>query len=186
MARTVRNTQTASEVTDSDAVVANAEVKNTIKKVKSTFEIDEAIPCKSVTAGTMRMIGVKSHTDYLWSNEGDVAYVEYQDLVAAVRSGSAYVNKPRFIILNDEFLNEFPNIKKIYDNLYDLDDFETILNLPTTEMKEVINKLPEGIKESLKSVAMNMIAEHRLTDVFKIKALDSIYDTKLMIMLELI
>jgi len=132
------------------------------------------------------MSGVKSHIMYEWADNGDVTEVEYQDLVAAVRSNSNYIVKPYFIIEDDDFLAQFPQLDKIYSSMYSIKDLRDVLtDLAPNTMKKTILSLPDGAKESIKSLASQMISNGTLDSVQKIKILDEIFDTRLMLMTEL-
>ena len=77
---------------------------------KRKFENEDPIPCESITVGELRMKGIKSNVNYIWAGRGDVTDVEYQDLVAAIRSSKSQVYSPAFIIKDEEFVNAFPQI----------------------------------------------------------------------------
>lgn len=178
----------SSPVTE-DPVIEVVEVEPTesapVKKVRK-YEATDGIRCRSITVGGLYMEGLKSHILYEWSNEGDDTEVEYQDLVAAIRSNSSYVLKPRFIIEDQELVDQFPQVKKVYDSMNSVQDLrEIILKNQPEAMKKRIMNLPDGAKESLKHIASQMIANGTLDSVKKIKVLDEIYETKLMLMTEL-
>ena len=67
------------EVTASEPTIAPASVS---KKAVKKFEDTDTIPCVSITAGRLGMIGIKSHINYSWEAQGEVVDVEYQDLEA--------------------------------------------------------------------------------------------------------
>lgn len=172
-----------------EPVVEVAEVEPTesapVKKVRK-YEATDGIRCRSITVGGLYMEGLKSHILYEWSNEGDDTEVEYQDLVAAIRSNSSYVLKPRFIIEDQELVDQFPQVKKVYDSMNSVQDLrEIILKNQPEAMRKRIMSLPDGAKESLKHIASQMIANGTLDSVKKIRILDEIYETKLMLMTEL-
>lgn len=148
------------------------------KKVKK-FDASDGVLCRSVVQGGLYMDGQKTHITYSWTDYGDVSEVEYRDLVAEVRSKSRFVFNPWFIIEDEDFLAEFPNVKDFYEKSYTLKDLRKILELPVGQMTEEIEKLPKGAKESLKSIAAKQVATGALDSVSKIKALDKIYGTDL-------
>lgn len=157
------------------------------KKVeKKKYALTDGIPCRSITQGGLYMHGIKSDIAYKWSNDGDVTEVEYQDLVAAVRSSVSYVMKPYFIIEDKEFVSQFPQLNQVYDSMYSIRDLRSvILDLSPNMMKSTILSLPDGAKESIKHMASEMISNGSLDSVKKIKILDEIFDTKFMLMTEM-
>ena len=132
------------------------------------------------------MIGIKSGVNYEWAGRGDVTEVEYQDLVAAIRSGKRHITEPFFIIQDEDFLAEFPQIQKIYTTMYSVGDLEDLLINPDADtMIATIETLPDGAKESIKNIAATLIANGRVDSVKKIKALDAFYGTNFTLMSEL-
>lgn len=154
-------------------------------KEKRKFKETDPIECVSITAGTLGMVGIKTGINYRWAGRNDVTEVEYQDLVAAIRSGKKHITNPCFIIKDADFLAEFPQVNKIYDSMFSMNDLKDVFQLPAAQMKKVIVSLPAGAQESIKHIASNMISNGSLDSVSKIKALDEIFDTKFMLMTEL-
>ena len=162
-----------------EEVVEPVVVKREVKK----FEATDGIPCRSIVSGGLYMSGIKSRIMYEWADNGDVTEVEYQDIVAAIRSNVSYINKPYFIIEDEDILAQFPQLNKIYASMYSFKDLkEVLIDLPPKSMKATILSLPEGAKESIKNLASQMISNGTLDSVQKIKILDEIFDTELMLM----
>jgi len=165
------------------ATKTEAKTKVTTPKIKK-FKNTDLIPCKSVTNGELLMIGDKTGILYRWADYGDVESVQYQDLLYSARSArNGYVKYPRFIILDDDFVDQNPDIKKIYDNMYSSTELKDVLDLPVSQMKKVIADLPDGAKESLKGLCATMIDNGTLDSLKKIKALDEIFGTDLLLVL---
>lgn len=162
------------------------EKESTVKKEVRKFDATDAIECKSIVSGCLGMIGIKSGVNYEWAGRGDVTEVEYQDLVAAIRSGKRHITEPFFIIQDEDFLAEFPQVQKIYTTMYSVGDLEDLLINPDADtMIATIETLPDGAKESIKNIAATLIANGRVDSVKKIKALDAFYGTNFTLMSEL-
>jgi hypothetical protein len=70
--------------------------------------------------------------------------------------------------------------------MYALNDLKGVIaNLDAESMKATILTLPSGARDSIKGIASTMISTGELDSVSKIKVLDEIFDTKLMLMTEL-
>lgn len=169
MARSMTTTKPAT----STEVVEKQEV------TKKKFKQDEGIICRSVTVGGLWLDGVKSKNVYRWVEYGDETEIEYRDLVSMVRSRSAYIFNPMFIILDDDFVEEFPQLKKFYDEQYTVADLKSVLELPVSSMIATIKTLPQGAVSSLKNIASTQVANGQLDSVKKIKALDELFGTEL-------
>ena len=174
---------TQAPVVEAPVVIAPV-VEETVAPRK--FASDDVIRCVSITSGELIMVGEKTKTVYKWADKGDDQDVEYQDLIYATRGNSGFVFKPRFIIDDEEFLNQNPAVRAKYETMYTFSDIQDVLALDPQSMKQTILSLPEGAKDSIKSMAATMIANGTLDSVTKIKILDEIFDTQLMSMTELL
>lgn len=152
---------------------------------KKEFAQSDGIRCHSVVQGGLYYEGSKTGMLYSFSDYGDVTDIEYRDLVAAVRTKSEYVYNPYFIIDNEDFLEEFPAVKKFYADQISIKDLKAILDLDTTKMISAIESLPKPAIENLKKIASTQIASGRLDSVKKIKALDELFGTDLNLIGEL-
>lgn len=173
--------------------MATSKVKSTPKKVADTvkeevvkevskkraFAQDDYIMCRSVTVGDLWYDGPKSHTTHNWVDYGDENEVEYRDLAASVRSRSKYIFGPLFVIEDEDFVNEFPQLKKFYEEQYTVDDLKSVLDLSVNDMIATLQTLPQSAVNSLKSIASTMIVNGQLDSVKKIKALDDFFGTEL-------
>lgn len=165
--------------------VSEPETQPTAVHEKRTYEQTDSIECMSITSGELWMTGIKSGINYRWADRGDVTDVEYQDVVAAIRSGASFIFKPYFVIKDEELVSQFPQVHRVYESLYSINDLQDVLRLPVGEMRRVIKSLPDGAKESVKNIAATQISNGTLDSVRKIKVLDEIFDTKMMLMTEL-
>lgn len=185
MATAMKTKNTKTEPVKTESAVeekGTVEVKEE-KKVTKTYGPNDGIPCKSITQGGLYMPGLKSNILYTWVDSGDVVEVEYQDLMAAIRSNNGYVMRPLFVIEDSGVIEHYPQIKKLYDSLYSVGELEdVILDLDPASMKATILSLPEGAQTSISHLASKMVSDGRLDSVKKIKILDEIFDTDMTVM----
>ena len=83
---------------------------------KRTFSQSDGVNCVSITHGTLNVAGPKTGMIYRFSDYGDTTEIEYRDLVAMIRSKDKAVYEPRFVVEDDDFIAEYPAIKKFYDD----------------------------------------------------------------------
>ena len=166
---------------EEESVVDNKEYSAPVKlaPIKKEFKAEDGIPCRSVTVGGLVLEGVKSNDLYRWTEYGDITEVEYRDLASLVRSKSPYIFYPYFVIDDDDFIKEFPQLKQFYDESYTVEDLEQVLHMPINQMIKQIDILPNGAKETLKNVASTKISTGELDSVKRIKALDDYFGTEL-------
>jgi len=151
------------------------EVKET-KKEKKEFGQEDGILCRSVTEGLLIVTGPKSDMGYRFPEYGTEMEIEYRDLVAIVRSKFNLIKYPFFVILDDDFVQEFPQVKKFYEDNYPVFDLRDILQKPIPEMVSIIKKLPQGAVESLKNIISTDIQSGNINEIDRVKALNEIYD----------
>lgn len=159
-----------------EVVIEEVDVKEPRK-----FDPMDGVLCRSMVDGVLVMEGIKSKNFYKWADTNDVTEVEYQDLVSAVRSNTSYVYAPHFIIEDEDFLAQFPQVQKVYDSMYTTADLKEILRLPVPTMMKEIEALPNGSKDNLREIAGKMVLNGQLDSIQKIKALDEFYKTNFLI-----
>lgn len=144
---------------------------------KKKFAQTDLIMCRSVTSGGLFLEGSKTKQLYQWNDYGDESEVEYRDLVSEVRIKSPFVFDPRFIVENEDFVEEFPQLKQFYSQYLSVRELRDILNLPVNQMAKKISELPKGAKDSLRNIASSMVSSGAIDSVSKIKKLDEIFET---------
>ena len=149
------------------------------KKAVRKFEPDDLIVCRSITFGELLLTGKKSKLLYSWANYGDTTEVEYQDLQALKSTRSSYLFKPRFIIEDEELVEQWgKDFGDIYKNIEDI-DAEDLLKLPVAQLKSKLKKASKGVQLAVKNIAGDKILNGSLDSLAKIKAIDEILGTDL-------
>ena len=166
------------DVAEKNIVVKEESIKEE-KPKKKVFEQSDGIMCRSVVSGSLYFEGAKTGMLYSFTDYGDETEIEYRDLAAAVRSKDKAVYTPRFIVVDEDFIDEFSALRKFYDDQYTIKDLKSILKMPDGDMVNAINCLPKGALENLKTLAVKQISSGEIDSVRKIKALDEAFGTNL-------
>ena len=145
-----------------------------VTKVKKEFNDSDYILCRSVWSGGLNVIS-QSGNLYEFKDYGSECEINYRDLVTMIRRGSEHVFMPRFVILDEDFLKDFPTIQRVYGEMYTKEDLIGILDLPVTHMKREIEKLPKQTKDSMRNLVATQIATGRLDSISKVRALTEIF-----------
>ena len=159
------------------------EVVEKPKKELRKFAQDDMILCKSVTYGELLLPGKKSKLLYIWSNYGDTTEVEFQDLQALRSTRSTYLMNPYFVIEDEELLEQWPELKALYDKTMAL-DIDSLFSLPINQFKKRLRDIPVGFKDPIKNIAGEKIRNGSLDSIAKINALDEILGTELKLMID--
>lgn len=160
------------------------EEENVKKEQVKEFAPHDGIVCRSVWAGGLN-ITCRSGNFYEFKDYGSTAAIEYQDLTALVRKRSEHIFTPRIIIDDEDFLNEFPQIKDFYSKVYSEGDLKSILKLPPKQMSEAIEKLPEAVLPTIRSLAATMVGNGEIDSVRTIKTLTTIFGADFNLLSEL-
>lgn len=163
---------------------SNNESSENSSKQKREFKDSDYILCRSVWSGGLS-VTCKSGSYYEFKEYGADCDIEYRDLVYLVRKNSDHIFTPRFIILDEDFLKEFPQIQKMYSSMYTTTELHKIIALPIPQMTQEIEKLPEATKGTLLSLIATEIAKGRLDSIKKVKVLSEIFDSDFNLLSEL-
>jgi len=145
-------------------------------KEKKVFTDSDYVLCRSVCSGGLNIIS-QSGNLYEFNDYGSECEINYRDLVTLIRRGSDHVFLPRFVILDDDFLEDFPTIQKVYGTMYTMNDLIEILELPVPAMKKEIEKLPVPTKESMRNLIATQIANGKLDSIAKVRELTTIFNS---------
>ena len=155
----------------------NTVVKTTAKKTVKKYAPTDTIECRSVTGGELILVGDKTKLHYNWADFGDTAYVEYQDLQALQSRRSGFLTYPRFIIEDENLVEQWGSmLKPIYDKI-NTKNIEELFNLPADQFAAQLNIVPDGLKEAIKTKAVQMIHNDELYDIRKVRAIDEAWGT---------
>lgn len=167
------------KVTEEAEIVetAKAPAKKSIRK----FGPEDMITCRSITYGELLLTGKKSQLLYSWANYGDTTEVYFQDLQALKSTKSSYLFKPRFIIEDEELVEQWgKDFGDMYKNIEDV-DAEDLLKLPANQLRSKLKKAPKGVQQAVKNIAGEKIMNGSLDSLAKIKAIDEILGTSLLL-----
>lgn len=184
-----KKTDTSVETVETKEGVVTKEVVENTKtvektKTKKTFTDSDYILCHSVWYGGLN-VTCRSGNSYEFKDYGKECDINYRDLVDLVRKGSDHIFTPRFVIDDEDFIEEFPNLKRVYASLYTTTDLLEILELPISRMRTEIEKLPIESKEVLSKMISTEIAKGRLDSISKVRALSEIFNSDFNLLSEL-
>lgn len=160
-----------------------SEVKEEIKK-KKNYSDGDYILCRSIIAGGLN-INCRSGNYYRFNNYGDYCEIEYRDLVELIRKHSDHIFLPRILIEEDDFLEDFPQVKRFYAEMYSISDLKEILSLSGSQLENAINSLPNELKDALKSLAATMIESGEIDSISKVRTLTTLLNADFNLLSEL-
>lgn len=173
MAYTKKTVEKTEETIDVKSVKSEPKVE---EKEKRTYTDSDYILCRSVCFGGLN-VTCQSGNAYEFSDYDSECEINYRDLITLIRKGSDHVFLPRFIIEDDEFLEDFPTIKNVYKKMYTATDLLNILDLPNSRMKAEIEKLPTDSKDTLCKMIATEIAKGHIDSISKVRTLSEIFNS---------
>lgn len=154
-------------------VVETAEITETAKSatrdnnkkvsIPQTYEI----PVKSNVQGTLVFVSKKSGQEIVWGETGDVAYLEYADLIT-MRNTAKKFFECNWIIIEDT--NEYTadeilyalNVDRYYNQFVTIDE---IFEMSNDEIEKIVPTFSKGYKEMIASKLLDFIRiEHPSID----------------------
>lgn len=175
--KTTKNAELDETIVDTEEVVATPKKPVVAKKTPKKYAPDERIECRSVTGGELILIGPKTGLQYSWEDYNDTAWVEYQDLQALQSRRSGFLIKPRFIIEDKELVEQWGSmLKSIYDKV-NTENIEAFFELPLNKFKAQLQVMPAGLKDAIKTRAVQMIENEELYDIRKVREIDAAWGT---------
>ena len=149
-----------------------------VKKEPKKYAPTDRIECRSVTGGGLILVGTKSQLQYEWEDYGDTAYVEFQDLQALQSRKSGFLVKPRFIIEDEELVEQWGSMLKPIYNKINNQDIDDLFESEPDKFRKILSKMPDGIKDSVKTKAAQKIASGELYDIRLVKIIDELLGTE--------
>lgn len=167
----------AAIVDEVEEVVETTKTVKPIKKTPKKYDPTDRIECRSVTGGELFLVGPKSQLLYTWEDYNDTAYVEYQDLQALQSRKSGFLVKPRFIIEDEELVEQWGSMLKPIYNKIITQNIEDFFELPLNKFKAQLQTMPSGLKDAIKTKAVQMIHNDELYDIRKVREMDLAWGT---------
>lgn len=195
---TVKTTSTRTRkktVADIEPEVTSTEIEKEVEDVKpvnqpkqtaQNYKDTDLILCKSLWSGILLFDGRQSGTVYKFNGVGDTQWIEYRDLRAAMLGRVQSLYAPYITIEDDVLLEDvhWNQLAKIYENLYDTDEIEQIINLKAARFNQVFRELPNGMQKSIMTVVSDKIVKGEFDSLQKIRIIDEVCRSDLKLLLE--
>jgi phage pi2 protein 07 len=153
-------------------------VEMPVKPASSKREIDrfEQIPVMNVTNGKLVYTSRKTGAEWIFSQYGDIEYMEFQELLTMRSSQRRFFDEPFILVMDDDAV-EYLGLTKMYANIKNPQHIDDVFKLPQTEFEEVVEKSPKGIKHLIVSRAKELYEKGELESIKKINYLNKRFNT---------
>ena len=162
---------------EADAVVTEKETTvqpeatEVKRKVKQKLDDNLLVTIKSNVKGKLIYKSKRSGQEWRFTDIGDEDTIELSELRTMLSSNRAFLEKGWIIVLDDEVI-EYLNLKRLQKNVVDADDVEFLLQLEPAKILESIKEASTNTKSLLFSFAQEKFMNGELNDYRVIKAIE--------------
>ena len=138
---------------------------------KKKVERDDVVACRNLTSGRLVYISKKSGLETIWSEFGDVEYIDVAELLTMRSSQPKFLKEP-WLFVDDEDVAEYLGLRQLYDSLIPIDEVDDFFKLNVQQAKTLIPKLPKGMKALISEKARKGIQDGSLNNLQLIRLLE--------------
>lgn len=154
--------------------VAEKEVEKTPTKPARAkrIEIDknELIVCRSTVSGRL-IYKTSENQKIVWAEYNAEQELEMGELIRMKGAHPKFLNDI-LLVVDDEEAAEYLGLNKLYDELFEADDLDSLLTKENAELKEILSKLPKGLKKTISTHARKLVEEGTLDSLGKIRLIE--------------
>lgn len=151
---------------------SKAATKNTKAASVKKYDMQDLIPCRSVTQGELILKSEKTGNQYYWGGYGDYCEVTYEDILFLKTRRSQFIFGPRFIIEDADIIADNAELKKVYDYYEKYNNLDDLYNMGVFELAAVLKEAPVGFRELVLNESIGRIKNGTLRDLGVINAIE--------------
>ena len=162
---------TKKEVEKEKVEIVKKETVEPKPQKKQQIDRDSLISCYNLTSGKLTYISRKTGLQTVWSNYGDVEYIDFAELLTMKASQPKFLNEPWIFVEDEEVVNQL-GLKEMYKNIIPVDEVDDFFKLNVNKAREILPKLPKGMKELIGEKARKGIQDGSLSNLQLIRLLE--------------
>lgn len=167
------NKKAEKKVEDKEVIEEKVLEKTPTKPTRAKrIEIDknELIACRSTVSGRL-IYRTRENEKIVWSDYGTERFLEMGELIRMNGEFSGFL-KDILLVVDDEEAAEYLGLNKLYEELFELDNLDSLFNKPNKDLEELLPKLPNGQKKTLASHARKLVEEGTLDSLSKMRLIE--------------
>ena len=150
--------------------------------IKQKRDLNEMVCVRNATMGSVvysskRTQGYKVEWEKMGS-EGDENYIELSELVA-MRNSYPRVFQECWLIIEDTEIIDYLNVRKYYNNIVDVDDFDGIFNLKPEKLEDKLRKMPKGLRDAVAQRAKQLLTKGEFDSIRNKKVIEKVLNIDL-------
>ena len=165
--------------------VKAAAVEAAPQLAEKKYDMQTPVRCRSVRQNDLIYQAANGY-EYVWHGFGDIRELPYQDVISLKSRRSKFLYEPWLIIEDEdllktkEFAGEFDEIYQIY---HDFEDPETFFNRKPSEIREILENAPNGLRDLIVYNASKYIDDGVIDSIGVINTIDDVLGTQLKMLL---
>lgn len=170
---TRRTTKTKTKTSANTDVLENQHIK-----LRKTLPPEAIIPVINGFQGKLIAQNRRTHEEFIWEEFGDVQDLTFADVKSIYSTDKAFFSNNWFLF-EDTLVLEVLNAEKYYTNALTVEDFDTLFDKTSDEIKAIVSKLNRSQRMSVCYKARNAVANHEIDSLSVITALEESLGVKL-------
>jgi len=154
------------------------------RKEKKKIDLNEMIPLKNLTSGSLIYVSKRTGLITEWEKLGDVQYMEWQEVMNMKSSQPRFTNEP-WVEIMDEDAVENLGLKSVYEKLVPADELDQFFMKAPKEIEQFLRVAPQGTRKLIGDKAAELVRNRQLVNVLTIKTLERELSIDLLDLLEL-
>lgn len=157
---------------------------NTDTSEKQHIKLRKTLPPEAIISvingfqGKLIAQNRRTHEEFVWEEFGDVQDLTFADVKSIYSTDKAFFANNWFLF-EDTLVLEVLNAEKYYTNALTVEDFETLFDKTSSEIKDIVAKLNHSQKMSVCYKARNAVANNEIDSLSVITALEDSLGVKL-------
>lgn len=174
----MEKTEVKSTVLDEIKDVKQEQVTIAKRITKKDIPLNTLVDCKNLTRGKLIYISKKqSGYQITWGSHGDIEPIELSELISMRNSQRGFFENNW--ISMDEDIIRYLGVERYYQNVPNIDDFDTLFEKDIDDMEKIISNFSKGLKESVAIRASELISNGSLDSRKRIETLEKILSVEL-------
>lgn len=151
MANTRTNNKTKTEQEEAVVNETKASTKKAAPKYNfDDIDLDQYITVLNGTEGKLIYVSRKTGEVFEWEKMGDDQLMELSELRNAKSTYKTFFENNWFMFPEEfEWVIDYLGVRDYYKNSIAIEDFDELFNKAPDEIREVLNRLPDGQKKAL-------------------------------------
>lgn len=165
------------DLAQEEETVTMEDVKPTRKK-REELDRNMLVEVMNNTNGTYVHTSRRSGQSWVFDGYGARDEMELQELLSIRAASAGVLNEPILLILDDEVV-EYLGLGGLYEDILNDREVDLFFKLRPSEMEDILEKAPEGMKKLLCQKALEKVGNGELDSVARRRVFENVFGIEL-------